>query len=779
MADNIEMQGLEFEIVANTEKAEKGLNKLINTLERLKKALSGVDASDTTAAIKDIDKALNGVDDSKMSKLKNTLSKVGSAAQSVKDKISGLGTIPISDGGIGAESVSELTEVSGRVGILTRAFDRLKSSLPELKGAVGKVGNALNNFGKGIVSKVTGLAKQFKRAVFYSLLYNAAYTLINSITKAFQEGFTNMYSYSQAFAGKFSQSMDSLATSTLYLKNSLASAFAPLVNQLAPVIDALIQKVATLLNYIAQLMSALSGQSTYTKAVKATTKFAESTGKAAKSLKSFIAGFDELNVFEKGSGSGSGAGTPDFASMFEEAQVDSKIAATAQKLNEIKNMIADNLAEITIVASGFSLAVGAVLAFSGTNIPLGLTLMGAGAIGLISAAKLDWAAVNGKLKSVMASINGIVSGTFLALGAVLAFSGKNVPLGIALMALGATTLATAAALNWNGLSDEVKNVIAVITAALSVAFLAVGAALAFTGTNIPLGLALMGAGAVTMGTAIVPNWKALSDNIRKIITTVTSVLGGALLVVGAILAFSTAALPLGLGLMAAGALSLGSAVALNWNTVVTAIKKVVSAIAGILGGALTVLGVLLCLSGAGIGLGLAVLAAGLGLSYAAWSLDDNPITNFVRRMANSIIGIINRVVDAINNVFHISFRGLSVLGKEVVPAFNARLVNIPHVPTFADGGFVDEGQLFIARESGAEMVGNIGRKTAVANNDQIVESVSQGVYEAVQRANGETNSGNSRPITVIVQMNGKELFRQMVDENNAAIRATGFSPLLV
>lgn len=121
---------------------------------------------------------------------------------------------------------------------------------------------------------------------------------------------------------------------------------------------------------------------------------------------------------------------------------------------------------------------------------------------------------------------------------------------------------------------------------------------------------------------------------------------------------------------------------------------------------------------------------------------------------------------------------LSVLGKEVVPAFNARLVNIPHVPTFADGGFVDEGQLFIARESGAEMVGNIGRKTAVANNDQIVESVSQGVYEAVQRASGETNSSNSRPITVIVQMNGKELFRQMVDENNAAIRATGFSPLL-
>ena len=439
--------------------------------------------------------------------------------------------------------------------------------------------------------------------------------------------------------------------------------------------------------------------------------------------------------------------------------------------------LTDALTTLTGVLAGASLAVGAMLAFTGVAIGLGIALMAIGAATLVSAAALNWNSISSALASPLSRVGLLVSGATLALGAILAFSG-SMPLGIALMAVGATSLVSVMALNWNGLSDEIQNVIAIITTVVSVAFLAIGAALAFSGTNIPLGLALLAAGAVTMGTAIIPNWNNLSDNVRKKINIITTVVGGALLVVGAILALSGVALPLGLGLMAAGALSLGSAVALNWNAVVTAIKKVVSVIAGILGGALTVLGVLLCLSGAGIGLGLAVLAAGLGLSYAAWSLNDNPITNFVRRMANSIIGIINRVVDAINNVFHISFRGLSVLGKEVVPAFNARLVNIPHVPTFADGGFVDEGQLFIAREAGAEMVGRIGRKTAVANNDQIVESVSQGVYEAVQRASSETNSGNSRPITVIVQMNGKELFRQMVDENNAAIRATGFSPLL-
>ena len=59
---------------------------------------------------------------------------------------------------------------------------------------------------------------------------------------------------------------------------------------------------------------------------------------------------------------------------------------------------------------------------------------------------------------------------------------------------------------------------------------------------------------------------------------------------------------------------------------------------------------------------------------------------------------------------------------------------------FASGGFPDEGQLFIANEAGAEMVGSIGGRTAVANNDQIVEGIRQGVYEAVMAANSNGNN---------------------------------------
>jgi hypothetical protein len=69
---------------------------------------------------------------------------------------------------------------------------------------------------------------------------------------------------------------------------------------------------------------------------------------------------------------------------------------------------------------------------------------------------------------------------------------------------------------------------------------------------------------------------------------------------------------------------------------------------------------------------------------------------------------------------------------------------------FASGGFPSMGELFLARENGPELVGAINGQTAVANNDQIVESIRKGVYEAVaaalsiaQPASTEQNSGGN------------------------------------
>lgn len=633
---------------------------------------------------------------------------------------------------------------------------------------------------------------------------------------------------------------------------AIGNIFIPALNAILPYAIAVVQVIREIANALANLAGFkltdvdYSGVNSAAVGAGSLADNLDDAAGAAKKLKQYTAGFDELNVFAPNTGSGSGAGAGGAGGFdFDLPTYDFLGDAVQTRIGEIKKMIEDTLAEITTIVSGFMLAVGAILVVTGVNIPLGVGLMAAGAVGLAATVGLNWTAMSSKLASTLALITGVVGGFLLALGAIMAFSGANLPLGIALMALGGASLVSAAvinwhnsdrhltdalttltgvlagaslavgamlaftgvatglgialmavgavtlvsaaalnwnsipdalasplsrvgllvsgatlalgailafsgcmplgialmaigatslvsvmALNWNGLSDEIQNVIAIITTVVSVAFLAIGAALAFSGANIPLGLALLAAGAVTMGTAIMPNWNDLSDNVQQKISMITTVVGGALLAVGAILALSGVALPLGLGLMAAGALSLGAVATLNWDFVVNSIKKVVSVITGILSGALIVLGVLLCLSGAGVGLGLAVLAAGLSLSYAAWTLDDNPITRFVRQMANSIIGLVNGVIDAINDMFHIQFNGLSVMGITLIPAFDIRLVDIPHIPFFEDGGFPNEGQLFIAREAGAEMVGAMGRRTAVANNDQIVEGISAGVSVA-------------------------------------------------
>lgn len=633
---------------------------------------------------------------------------------------------------------------------------------------------------------------------------------------------------------------------------AIGNIFIPALNAILPYAIAVVQVIREIANALANLAGFkltevdYSGVNSAAVGAGSLADNLDDAAGAAKKLKQYTAGFDELNVFAPNTGSGSGAGAGGAGGFdFDLPTYDFLGDAVQTRIGEIKKMIENTLAEITTIVSGFMLAVGAILVVTGVNIPLGVGLMAAGAVGLAVTVGLNWTAMSSELASTLALITGVVGGFLLALGAIMAFSGANLPLGIALMALGGASLVSAAvinwhnsdrhltdalttltgvlagaslavgamlaftgvatglgialmavgavtlvsaaalnwnsipdalasplsrvgllvsgatlalgailafsgcmplgialmaigatslvsvmALNWNGLSDEIQNVIAIITTVVSVAFLAIGAALAFSGANIPLGLALLAAGAVTMGTAIMPNWNDLSDNVQQKISMITTVVGGALLAVGAILALSGVALPLGLGLMAAGALSLGAIATLNWDFVVNSIKKVVSVITGILSGALIVLGVLLCLSGAGVGLGLAVLAAGLSLSYAAWTLDDNPITRFVRQMANSIIGLVNGVIDAINDMFHIQFNGLSVMGITLIPAFDIRLVDIPHIPFFEDGGFPNEGQLFIAREAGAEMVGAMGRRTAVANNDQIVEGISAGVSVA-------------------------------------------------
>ena len=77
--------------------------------------------------------------------------------------------------------------------------------------------------------------------------------------------------------------------------------------------------------------------------------------------------------------------------------------------------------------------------------------------------------------------------------------------------------------------------------------------------------------------------------------------------------------------------------------------------------------------------------------------------------------------------------------------------------TYAQGGFPDFGQMFIAREAGPELVGTIGNRNAVVNNDQIVESVSAGVYQAVLAALG-SNTDDGGETNIVINLDGEKIY---------------------
>lgn len=98
----------------------------------------------------------------------------------------------------------------------------------------------------------------------------------------------------------------------------------------------------------------------------------------------------------------------------------------------------------------------------------------------------------------------------------------------------------------------------------------------------------------------------------------------------------------------------------------------------------------------------------------------NSVLTVMEKGMNNAVRAVNNVIREINRTSWITGISLSYISQ----------VKVDRIQYMADGGFVDEGQLFIARESGAEMVGAMGRRTAVANNDQIVEGISAGVSVA-------------------------------------------------
>ena len=356
-------------------------------------------------------------------------------------------------------------------------------------------------------------------------------------------------------------------------------------------------------------------------------------------------------------------------------------------------------------------------------------------------------------KAKIDEITAYLSGALLALGAILCFSGANIPLGIGLMAVGAAMIATAVAINWNAMYDKTKETLTNMLVLIGTFALAIGVALCFSGANIPLGIALIIIGAASLATAVALNWDEMNSNVKQKLTDILLFAAKSLLALGIILAiFCPAAWPLAFGLMIAGGASLVSAAALNWDAILSKIKEVWGDITSWWNS--TVANKLSLSHWKEVG--KTIINGFLTGIKSAWETVKSWVANAVSWFRGKFIEAQNSI--AASN----SSRGGGV-GSTRSGGFRAAMpsINTAAIP-LATGAVIPPNKEFLAV---------LGDQKSGTN----IETPLATMVEAFKQAMSESGGGAT---TVVIQLDGKEIARSTVKNINNMTRAAGKPVLL-
>lgn len=246
-----------------------------------------------------------------------------------------------------------------------------RGQFASLKEAIGKVGKAAGNAalnvvklaGKGIVNGVRKLGSTIKKAASSilslgkntkgahssmlkmlgsSILFSSVFRAISGVLNGFKKGMNNLVQYSD----EANSSMSALKSALTQLKNSFATAFAPLISFVMPTLTSFVNMLSKAASTVGAFFSALTGKKTYTKAVAVQEDYAESlngTSKAAdkakKSVNQYFSSLDEIRTFtaeqnkDEEKTDGQTAISP--TDMFTEESIPTSITDFANKIKEI------------------------------------------------------------------------------------------------------------------------------------------------------------------------------------------------------------------------------------------------------------------------------------------------------------------------------------------------------------------------------------------------------------------------------------------------------------
>ena len=703
-----------------------------------------------------------------------------------------------------------------------RIFDSLKSgtALQKFGGLIkGLAGNSFGKFGEGALglgNKLGYLANQFARVAMYRFIR----TVIKEITQAMVTGVNNVYAYSTAIGGSLAPAMDSIATSGLYASNALGAMASPILESLAPAIDFLIDKFVALVNVINQFFAFLGGHATWTKAIKQQTKFNNELGKgggaakqAKKELDLYLASFDELHVMndpnKHNGGRGGGAGGAlDPSTMFEQAEFDGPIADFASRIKSlfeskdwkglgtfIGESVNKGINAIDWKGMGRTVGKGIDAVFTvsynfmktvrwdtigskvgdflneamyqidwdqvGRTIAQGFLLIPQMIIGLITT--LDWSAIVANLASSITGFLNEISDVldsydWNAIGNQLGTEFGEMIKEVDWLELGKSALrlfvtALESALEFGGgllggIGEELfgdifkgmKKKWAEVKQWFQDTFGWIGDLIASIFGKSKDTIESTTRSATDIGKG---NFSELRDGITHSSNEINSTVSDKFRRANTSVTNNT-------GLMSSSATR-------NFNDMGIATDRSMSNIRN-------------------------AVETNMSKSYGHaeknfTSMNSTASTNLsgMRSKADSSLGAVESKFNSTRLTFpsisfpYIPLPHFSISGSANPLTWLQQGLPKINVEWYEKGGFPDMGQMFVAREAGPELVGNIGNKNAVVNNMQIIEGIKQGVSEAMR---GVQDSGDSH---ITINLDGKVVYDNVVQRNNEHVAMTGES----
>ena len=522
---------------------------------------------------------------------------------------------------------------------------------------------------------------------------------------------------------------------------------------------------------------------------------AEATKKAGKEAKKSLASFDELSILSSGASGETSAGETAGATM-PTINASGGGGGLLQDIGGATQEIDAQLTAIMAIAGASLIAIGLLLLFFG-NIAWGLGFIVTGAISFsVAAANSEKYDIATEVVGVLTTIMSIAGGALLALGIILLWIGGVVGKGVAIgmIIAGAALIVSAVATKAAFSPNDIKGWLSTILGIAAGALLALGIILCMVGST-PIGVGMIIAGSVALVSAIALNYNEVTDKITGWVAVIMAIAGAALLVLGIVLCVTGAGIALGIALIVAGAVALATPIALNWNYITEKVTQFFQDNAGLIVGvsiALIVLGIILLFTGVGIPLAIGLIVAGGGALAATVALNWNFIVDKVKEVWQNVKNFWNTYIapiftaqwwadlgkKAINGLIGIVEKGLNFLiGKinefigsislitgaigDLVGA-NWSIPQIPKlkIPRLAQGAVIPPNREFLAV---------LGDQKQGMNIEAPLQTIVDAFNIALSQ-NGGASGGNTE---VILEIDGREFGRAVVEQGNRENRRIG------